>query len=59
VKRKDRVWCHRNFGLDGLDAETFQIDRLAVLLDQDDRARKLPCRNLIVEKFGDAFELGR
>ena len=42
-----------------LDTETFQIDRLAVLLDQDDRARQLSRRNFIVEKLGDALELVR
>jgi hypothetical protein len=59
MQRKDRVCCHRNPGRDILDAETFQIDRSAVLLDQYDGARQLPGRNFIVEKFGDAFELGR
>src|SRR6185295_14762466 len=38
-------------------AATLQIDRLAMLLDQHDGARQLPGCNLIVEKFGNAFEL--
>ena len=59
MKRKYRLRCHRSFGRNVLDAETFQIDRLAVLLDQHDRARQLPRCNLIVEKFGDAFEFVR
>jgi hypothetical protein len=30
-----------------------------MLLDQYDRTPQFPGRNFIVEKFGDAFELGR
>ena len=59
MKRKDRVRRHRNPGRDILNAKTFQVDRPAVLLDQYDGARQLSGHDLIVEKFGDTFELVR
>ena len=42
MKCENRIRCHRSIGLDSLDAEAFQIDRLAVLLDQYDRPGNFP-----------------
>ena len=47
----------RRLGHHVLHAEGFVIDRLAVLLDQDDRAGDLAGRDLILEELADLGEL--
>ena len=55
---KNGIRRHRPLGGDVANAEAFEIDRPAVLLDQYDRARQLPGRDFVVEKFSDALEFG-
>ena len=57
MQRKDRIRCHVDTGIDIALAEPFEIDRLAVALDQDDGARNFPLRDLIVEKIVDPRKL--
>ena len=40
-------------------AKALQVDEAAMLLDQDDGARQLSCRNLVVKKRGNELELFR
>ncbi len=53
---EDRVIGHRQPGRDVAHAEEFVIDRLAVLLDQQDRAGNLALRDLVAEVIADALE---
>jgi len=57
VQRKDRIRRHVDAGIDVALAEPFEIDRLAVALDQDDGARNFALCDLIVEKFVDPRKL--
>jgi len=50
IQAKDRIRVHRQFGRDIADAEIFGINRLAVLLDQEDRAGDLSGRDLVSDK---------
>jgi hypothetical protein len=59
AQREHRVQAHRRLGRDVAIAEGLQIDRLAVLLDQDDRAGNATARDLGVEELGNAFEFSR
>ena len=57
MQRKDRIRRHVDAGIDVALAEPFEIDRLAVALDQDDGAGNLPLRDLVVEKIVDPRKL--
>ena len=59
MQRKDCVRRHGNTGCDIAHAEALQIERTAMLLDQDDGARQLAGGYLVVEERGDALELFR
>ncbi len=58
MKCKDGVRRHRPLGGDVTNAEAFEIDRPAMLLDQHDHAGKLSGRDFILEKFSQALQLG-
>ena len=60
VKAKDRVRAHGQFRRDVAAAEILEIDRLAVLLEQQDRAGKRAGRDLVPDVVGDFRQaLGR
>src|ERR1700682_2248103 len=54
---KDRLVRHRPLGDDILHAEELMIDRLAMLLDQKDRAGDLTGRHLVLEELADPSKL--
>ena len=54
---EDGLVGDRRLGHHVLHAEGFVIDRLAVLLDQDDRAGDLAGRDLVLEELADLGEL--
>ena len=54
---KDGLVGDRRLGDDVLHAEGFVIDRLAVLLDQDDGAGDLAGRDLVLEELADLGKL--
>ena len=56
---EDGLVRDRRLGDDVLHAEEFVIDRLAVLLDQHDRAGDLAGRDLVLEELADLRELVR
>jgi hypothetical protein len=59
MKGKDRVRRHGALACDVTHAKALQIDRAAMLLDQDGDARQLSCCNLVVEELGNELQLLR
>src|SRR3954452_20780172 len=57
MKSKDRVWRHGELRFHIPHAKGFQIDGLAMLLDQNDSARQSAASNLIVEELSNKLEL--
>ena len=53
MDRKDRIRRHRRAGIDIALAEAFEIDRLAMLLDQHDRAGNPPRFDFAVDETVD------
>ena len=56
IDPEDRVRRHRQAGREVADAETLEIDRLAVLLDQQDRAGNLAGRDFVANVIADPIE---
>jgi hypothetical protein len=59
MQTEDGVIGHRQPGCDIAHAEELVIDRLAMLLDQQNRARNLAVRNLVAEILADALQFLR
>jgi hypothetical protein len=56
---EDGIIGHRQLGRDIAYAEEFAIDRLAVLLDQQDRAGDFSLRDLVAQIVADTLKLLR
>ena len=58
IDPEDGIRRHRQPGRDAAQPETFQIDLLAVLLDQQHRAGNLAARNLVADDVAKPIEVG-
>ena len=54
VEAEDRIRRHRQFCRDVAHAKAFEIDRLAVSLDQENRAGNLSARDVVPDVIADA-----